>query len=103
MTIGFGLDITNDPISGQGFNMLINGQTTTGGLWACQQPSSATNYCGTPTDGHEVIVIGYDDTQQLLKIRNSWSASVADSGDFYMTYTYFGAMNGDGTEIFNAS
>jgi C1A family cysteine protease len=102
VTIGFGLHVNqNDPISIQGFDTKVAGQPTTGGLWACKQNSSHSNYCGVPTDGHDVIVIGYDDAQQLLKIRNSWNTSVGDNGDFYMTYTFFEKMSGDGTKIFN--
>jgi len=46
-----------------------------------------------------VIVIGYDDKQQLLKIRNSWDTVVGDHGNFYMTYAFFNSMGLDGTEV----
>ena len=97
--IGTALADTGDPISVNGFDMLISGNQTNGGLWACQQPSSDTNYCGAQNAGHEIVVIGYDDKQQLLKIRNSWSDQVGDQGDFYMTYTFYNAMVSDQTKL----
>jgi Papain family cysteine protease len=97
--IGTALADTGDPISVNGFDMLIDGNQTSGGLWACQQPSSDTNFCGAQNAGHEVVVIGYDDTQQLLKIRNSWSDQVGDEGDYYMTYTFYNAMVSDQTKL----
>jgi C1A family cysteine protease len=78
----------------QGFN--VNGQV--GGLWACKQGSSP-NYCRPSMSGHEVLVVGFDDSQQLLKIRNSWGTSVGDSGDYFMTYTFFSSMAIDQTII----
>ena len=69
------------------------------GLWACQQPISSENRCKPQKYGHEVIVIGYDNNQQLLKIRNSWGQSNGDRGDYYMTYSYFNAMALDQTII----
>lgn len=78
----------------QGFD--VNGNV--GGLWACKQGKSA-NYCKNSNAGHEVVVIGYDDKQQLLKIRNSWGVSVGEEGDYYMTYTFASSMIMDMTII----
>lgn len=100
MVIAFAMSALTDSIVTNGFDMNINGTKTSGGLWACEQPSSPTNYCTLLSAGHAVVVIGYDDTQQLLKIRNSWNTDVGDNGDYYMTYTYFNAMNSDGTEVY---
>lgn len=100
VTVGFGLIATQDPMSVQGFDVTVDGLRTAGGLWACSQNSSFTDYCtGTPNAGHEVVITGFDDTQELLKVRNSWGTFVGDQGDYYMTYSYFTRMNGDGTEI----
>lgn len=101
--IGFGLsNIDGNKISVNGFDLIVNkNEPTTGGLWACKQPGDNTNYC--PSDasaGHEVIVIGYDDNQQLLKIRNSWGTDPGENGDYYMTYTFFKAMAADMTEVY---
>jgi len=88
----------DDQLAVQGFNVKVDGVQDVGGLWACKQRSSA-NYCQNSNAGHEVLVIGYDDTQQLLKIRNSWNVQVGDDGDYYMTYTYFNTMAVDSTII----
>lgn len=100
VAIGFGLTITQDPVSVQGFDTTIAGKGTAGGLWACNQKTSLTDYCASsPNAGHEVVIVGFDDAQELLKIRNSWGTYVGDQGEFYMTYAFFTKMNGDGTEI----
>lgn len=95
--IGFIVDTT---ISGSihGYDITINGQKKKGGLWACQQGNVA-NRCVKNNAGHEVVITGYDDEQQLLKIRNSWGTSVGDEGEYYMTYKYFELMVLDSTEI----
>lgn len=82
----------------QGFDIKVGGAAFTGGLWACQQRSSV-NHCKSSNAGHEVLAIGYDDAQQLVKIRNSWSAEVGESGDYYMSYTFFNAMAVDQTVV----
>lgn len=97
--IGFNIGAAGSPTGVVGYNIKINGTEKVGGLWACKQPNSPENNCINPTGGHEVIVIGYDDSQRLLKIRNSWSASVGDGGDFYMTYEFFESQVGDMTAI----
>ncbi len=101
VAIGTGLADTYDPISVNGFNVKIKGQSTNynGGLWACEQPGNSTNYCSVQNAGHEVVIIGYDDNQQLFKIRNSWSARAGAQGDYYMTYAFFEAMVMDHTSV----
>lgn len=61
---------------------------------------------GSPMEGHEIIIDGYDDnacaifteddaqTKQcgLLRIRNSWGSSAGDQGDYYMSYDHFKGM-----------
>ncbi len=102
VSVGFGLMNNSDPVSVQGFDVVVNSKKYSGGLWACKQSSMwfSSNYCSTPTAGHEVFITGYDDTQQLFKIRNSWSNKAGYEGDFYMTYEFFTAMVMDGTEIY---
>lgn len=101
VAIGTALADTSDAISVIGFDVKIKGQSATyrGGLWACQQPGNSTNYCGVQNAGHEIVITGYDDKQQLFKIRNSWSARAGAQGDFYMTYAFFKAMVSDHTTI----
>jgi papain like protease len=91
--------LQNNQLAVQGFNAVVNGQMMLGGLWACQQPSSKKNFCGASNAGHEVLVIGYDDDQQLLLIRNSWGPSVGDAGNYYMTYPYFNSQVENQTEV----
>jgi C1A family cysteine protease len=38
--------------------------------------------------GHAVLCVGYDDENQLFKIRNSWGEEWGDKGHFYMPYDY---------------
>lgn len=97
VTIGFAytVDFPTRIKYGNGYSDTYNA----GGLWACQQPSSSINHCTGSTSGHEVIVTGYDNRQQLLKIRNSWGRQNGDQGEYYMTYSYFNAMAFDQTII----
>jgi hypothetical protein len=37
--------------------------------------------------GHEVFFIGYDDSKNAFKVRNSWSKTWGASGNFWMPYT----------------
>ena len=101
VAIGTALADTSDPISVNGFNVKIKGSSANydGGLWACQQPGNSSNYCSVKNAGHEVVVIGYDDNQQLFKIRNSWGTAAGQKGDYYMTYAFFNAMAMDHTSI----
>ncbi|WGL59169.1 C1 family peptidase [Pigmentibacter sp. JX0631] len=102
VTIGTGLlDDSGDPISVNGFDVTIKGSNKSydGGLWACKQPGNSTNYCSDQKAGHEIVIFGYDDKQQLLKIRNSWGKTAGEDGNYYMTYAFFNAMVGDHTEL----
>jgi len=38
--------------------------------------------------GHAVLIIGYDDSKELFKIRNSWGSSWALEGCFLIPYSY---------------
>ena len=38
--------------------------------------------------GHAVVAVGYDDTHQTIKVRNSWGPDWGDSGSFHMPYAY---------------
>lgn len=44
--------------------------------------------------GHAVLIVGYDDTKQLFKFKNSWGPSWGDNGYGYLPYDYYltGAM-----------
>ncbi len=83
-----------------GFNIKVRNQNFNGGLWACQQGNSQ-NYCFNSGIGHEVIAVGYDDNQKLIKIRNSWGQRVGENGEFYMTYNYLKSMTWDQITLLN--
>jgi len=38
--------------------------------------------------GHAVICVGYDDSKQMIKVRNSWGKGWGDKGYFWMDYKY---------------
>ncbi|MBX9836879.1 MAG: C1 family peptidase, partial [Silvanigrellaceae bacterium] len=101
VAIGTALADTSDPISVNGFDVKIKGSSGNydGGLWACKQPGNSTNYCDDQNAGHEVVIIGYDDKQQLFKIRNSWGTYAGEKGNYYMSYAFFNAMVMDHTEL----
>lgn len=46
-----------------------------------------------PLGGHAVVIVGYDSSKKLFKIRNSWGSDWGDSGHFYMHYEYL--LNSD--------
>jgi C1A family cysteine protease len=39
--------------------------------------------------GHACLTVGYDDSQKVMIVRNSWGDSWGDGGYFYMPYDYF--------------
>ena len=47
-------------------------------------PSNSDRQVG----GHAVMCVGYDNSQNLFKIRNSWGSDVGENGYFYMPYGY---------------
>ena len=83
-----------------GFNLKVGNKNYNGGLWACNQGNSR-NFCTNSGMGHEVIAIGYDDNQKLIKIRNSWGQRLGENGDFYMTYNYLSSMTWDQITLLN--
>lgn len=42
----------------------------------------------TPIGGHAVVLVGYDRSQRLFIVRNSWGTNWGDKGHFYMPYEY---------------
>ncbi len=40
--------------------------------------------------GHAVMAVGYNDTKQMLIVRNSWGSKWGDKGYFYMPYKFVG-------------
>lgn len=52
-------------------------------------PSSDESFVG----GHAVLLVGYDDTQNMFIVRNSWSDRWGDKGYCYMPYEFI--LNND--------
>lgn len=76
----------------------VGSSSSTADTWALT--SEISKQTVFPTDGHEVIVFGYDDNavaidnngvahKGLLTLRNSWGANMGDRGNYYMAYDYF--------------
>lgn len=42
----------------------------------------------SPIGGHAVMIVGYDDSRSLFKVRNSWGSDWGQAGYFQMPYTY---------------
>jgi C1A family cysteine protease len=38
--------------------------------------------------GHAICIVGYDDSRNLFKFKNSWSKKWADKGYGYLPYAY---------------
>lgn len=64
-----------------------------------QAKLAAASECGKWNAGHEVLIYGYDDAKQQLKIRNSWGPNVGDSGNWVMSYEYFSRQVIDQTVV----
>ncbi len=80
----------------------VNGKPT--GLWNI--PYDVNRFVTELTKGnklaggHALVITGYDDEKQLLKVRNSWGENIGDSGEFYLTYDYFELMSMEVIEVF---
>ena len=48
-----------------------------------------------PDGGHAVLVVGYDDNDQWLIVKNSWGPGWGDKGYFYMPYAFVTPDNVD--------
>jgi C1A family cysteine protease len=58
-----------------------------------------TGYVRFPTaldsiiGGHAVVAVGYDDTKQIIWVRNSWGKDWGLNGDFQMDYQWFDGID----------
>ena len=50
---------------------------TSGEIW---------NYSGPPVGAHAMCIVGYDDSKQAFKVRNSWSADWGEAGYVWIYY-----------------
>ncbi|RUR06312.1 C1 family peptidase [Legionella sp. km772] len=66
---------------------------------------------GSLYSGHEIIVVGYDDTalirgsdgrlsKGLFILRNSWGPYAGDNGNYYMSYEYFKYLVDEATALY---
>lgn len=51
-------------------------------------PTPAGEYIG----GHAMCVVGYDDTKQMLEIKNSWGTTFGDNGYVWLPYSLFNSL-----------
>lgn len=51
------------------------------------------NKNGSIIGGHAVLLVGYDDSKQLFKFKNSWGTGWGDKGYGYLPYEYY--LSGD--------
>jgi hypothetical protein len=49
---------------------------------------------GTGPERHAMLLVGYDDTKQLFKFRNSWGTQFGDNGYGYVTYSFWPQIHG---------
>jgi hypothetical protein len=71
---------------------LVGGITCFSNIWnAVNGVIPATN--GQIIGGHAILIVGYDDSTQRLKFKNSWSASWGDKGYGYLPYSYYTPAN----------
>lgn len=53
------------------------------------EPGEVWNYSGDYAGGHALCVVGYDDSKEAFKVRNSWGASWGDNGYLWIGYDTF--------------
>jgi C1A family cysteine protease len=63
-----------------GFDVYENFESSVGSDGVVPAPQ------GQVLGGHEVLVIGYDDSTGRFKVRNSWGPDWGDHGNFHMAY-----------------
>jgi hypothetical protein len=79
--------------------LLANGQVFVGGVVCYSNFLSGNGKgvipppSGTVIGGHAVLFVGYDDTKQWFKFKNSWSTRWGDKGYGYLPYTYLTTNN----------
>ena len=94
VTIGVRLEVNDD-----GLNASTNAKLDT---WVFNW-ETLKNAFSDPFQGHEMIIIGYDDTltatdtegnihKGMFILRNSWGEQNGDHGNFYMSYDYYKEM-----------
>ncbi len=53
------------------------------------EPGEVWNYTGPYKGGHAMCIVGYDDSIEAFKVRNSWGANWGDNGYLWIGYETF--------------
>ena len=92
---------SNGEVQGDSYYSYSNGNLTM--KENSKQTDAWTKAYGCVLGGHEVFVTSYFQNsagQLIFLIRNSWSDSVGDQGNFYMTADYLNQAGTDGFEVY---
>lgn len=57
--------------------------------WTGSNVYDGTGDHSTPADGHAMTLVGYDDSKNAFRVRNSWGNTWADKGSIWVDYDYF--------------
>jgi len=68
---------------------VYQGLTSISGDFTAQQAQFSNYLSGALLGGHELVIVGYDDVNQWLIIRNSWGAGWGNNGYFAFPYQLF--------------
>ena len=71
---------------------IIGGMTCYSNIWTAVKgviPKGNGQIIG----GHAILLVGYDDSKQLFKFKNSWGSSWGDNGYGYLPYDYYYSGN----------
>ena len=86
--------------------LLSNGSAFVGGIMCYSNfynnvNGVIPNPSGSIIGGHAILFVGYDDSKQLFKFKNSWGTSWGDNGYGYLSYKYF--TSGNVSEVWTVS
>ena len=95
LTFGVLLPMANEGVAGA-----VGKHHVTNDSWVLTPEIAADLKKEQNLPGHEMVITGYDDNavavdakgrtyKGFFTLRNSWSASAGDKGNFYMSYGYF--------------
>lgn len=56
--------------------------------WNTKNPWTLPSGSNGGPNGHVVLIVGYDDTTRMFRVKNSWSAAWADGGYAWVSYDY---------------
>ncbi len=59
------------------------------GFLKLPSPYIWSSHTGTTGEEHAMVIVGYDDTKNSLRVLNSWSTAWADDGGAWIDYNFF--------------